>query len=98
MRRRMSMRKNLPAMIVFSILFSATAVMAQYLIIGADQIAGLMTGEKKASLIDVRSSDEYQAGHIPGAVNIPAERITAEKKRLPKDKTAPLIFYCRGVG
>jgi len=94
----MAMRKSLPAMVVLSVLFSATAVVAQYLIIGADQIAGLMTGEKKAALIDVRSPDEYLAGHIPGAVNIPAERIAAEKRRLPKDKTAPLIFYCRGVG
>jgi phage shock protein E len=91
------MRKSLPTMVVF-VLFSATAVVAQYLTISADQITGLMTGEKKAALIDVRSPDEYHAGHIPGAVNIPAERIVAEKKRLPKDKTAPIIFYCRGVG
>lgn len=94
----MTMRMSLPAMVVLSVLFSATAVVAQYLVIGADQIAGLMTGEKKAALIDVRSLDEYQTGHIPGAVNIPAERFSEEKKRLPKDKTAPLIFYCRGVG
>lgn len=92
------MRKSLVATVVLSILLSATVVVAQYLIIGADQIADKMTGEKKAALIDVRSPDEYQAGHIPGAVNIPAERIAAEKKRLPKDKTAPLIFYCRGAG
>ena len=85
-------------MVVLSVLFFATAVVAQYPIIGVDQIAALMAGEKKAVLIDVRSPDEYLAGHIPGAVNIPAERITAEKKRLPKDKTTPLIFYCRGVG
>jgi phage shock protein E len=94
----MTMRKSLPVMVVLSVLFSATAVVAQYLIISADQIAGSMTGEKKAALIDVRSPDEYQAGHIPGAVNIPVERIAAEKRRLPKNKTVPLIFYCRGVG
>jgi len=92
------MRKVVQTMVVLSVLFSATAVVAQYLIIGADQIAGFMTGAKKAALIDVRSPEEYLAGHIPGAVNIPAERIEAQKKRLPKDKTAPLIFYCRGVG
>ena len=92
------MKRSLLAIAALSVLFSATAVLAQYLIISADQIAGLMTGEKKAVIIDVRSPDEYLAGHIPGAVNIPAERIVAEKKRLPKDKTAPLIFYCRGVG
>jgi len=92
------MKKSLPAMMALSVLFYATAVLAQYLTVGADQIAGLMTEERKAALIDVRSPEEYQAGHIPGAVNIPAERLTAEKKRLPKDKSTPLIFYCRGVG
>jgi phage shock protein E len=94
----MAMRKNLPAMVVLSILLSATAGLAQYLTIGADQIVDLVTKERKAALIDVRSPEEFLAGHIPGAVNIPAERIAAEKKRLPKDKSTPLIFYCRGVG
>jgi len=94
----MVMKKNLPAMVALSVLFSATAVLAQYLTIGADQIKGLMTGDRKAVLIDVRSPEEYQAGHIPGSMNIPAERIAAEKNRLPKDKAVPLIFYCRGAG
>ena len=92
------MKKRLPIVVVASVLLFSTAARAQYLIVGADQIAGLMTAAKKAHLIDARSPEEYQAGHIPGAVNIPAERIAAEKKRLPKDKTAPLIFYCRGAG
>jgi phage shock protein E len=92
------MRRSLHAAMVMSFLFCASTVMAQYLTIGADQIKDLMAGGKKSVLIDVRSAEEYQAGHIPGAVNIPAERIAAEKNRLPKDKAAPLIFCCRGVG
>ena len=81
-----------------SVLFFASTVTAQYLTVDADQVKDLMTGGKKAVLIDVRLLEEYQAGHIPGAVNIPAERISLEKNRLPKDKAAPLIFYCRGAG
>ena len=92
------MRKSMLAAAAISVLFIASTVMAQFLTVGADQVRDQMTGGKKAVLIDVRSLEEYQAGHIPGAVNIPADRIAAEKKRLPKDKAAPLIFYCRGVG
>ena len=92
------MRKNLVVIAVISILFCASTVMAQYLTVDADQVKELMTGGKKAVLIDVRLLEEYQAGHIPGAINIPAERISLEKSRLPKDKAAPLIFYCRGAG
>jgi len=94
----MKMRKTPIAFAVISVLFYASMVMAQYVTVGVDQVKDLMTGGKKAVLIDVRSLDEYQTGHIPGAINIAAERIAVEKSRLPKDKAAPLIFYCRGVG
>jgi len=94
------MRKWMSAFAAMSLLIIIvpSMVMAQYLTVGADQVKDLMTGGKKAALIDVRSPEEYLAGHIPGAVNIPADRITAEKNRLPRDKSVPLIFYCRGVG
>jgi rhodanese-related sulfurtransferase len=57
-----------------------------------------MDGKRKAMVVDVRLSEEYQEGHIPGAVNIPAERMRVEAARLPKEKSTPIIFYCRGAG
>ena len=57
-----------------------------------------MTSGKKVLLVDTRTPDEYAAGHIPGAVNIFADRMKAERARLPKDSSTPIIFYCRGVG
>lgn len=76
----------------------AASTPAQNLIISAEQVRDWMTSGKKVALIDVRSYDEYRSGHIPGAVSIPAERIAADRKRLPQDRTTNLIFYCRGVG
>lgn len=43
-----------------------------------------------AILADVREADEFAAGHIPGAVNLPLSRI--ETVALPKD--TPLFLYC----
>ncbi len=72
--------------------------MAQYPVINAEETRSWMTGPKKAVLIDTRTHEEYQQAHLPGAISIPAERIKAEAAKLPRNKTTPLIFYCRGLG
>ena len=48
--------------------------------------------ENKAVVIDVRSQDVYDAGHIPGAKLIPAFDILNHLNELPKDKL--IITYC----
>lgn len=55
--------------------------------------------EKKLSssaavLVDVRSRDEFEKGHIAGAINIPFDDIKAGKARLPADQE--VVVYCRG--
>ena len=45
-------------------------------------------------LLDVRPQDEYQAGHIEGAVNIPMEQLNQNISTLSKNK--PVVVYCRG--
>lgn len=45
-------------------------------------------------LVDVRTWEEYTAGHIPGAVCIPVESISAPPKELP-DKAQTILIYCR---
>ncbi|MDZ4103095.1 MAG: rhodanese-like domain-containing protein [Hydrogenophaga sp.] len=45
-------------------------------------------------IVDVRSPDEYAAGHIPKAINIPGG-VTADMKD-PPDKGKYIVVYCRG--
>ena len=45
-------------------------------------------------VLDVRPSEEYSAGHLPGAVNIPIHELEKRLKELPKRKE--IIAYCRG--
>lgn len=46
-----------------------------------------------ARLIDVRTPGEYAGGHIPSAVNVPLQQISAITSKVP-DKSTPLFVYC----
>lgn len=90
-----------PRTVMFLLVFmfiSATAAMAQYPVIDAEQLKSRLQGKQKVVLIDARPEEEYQQGHIPGAINIRADRIKDETALLPKNKKSALIFYCRGEG
>jgi rhodanese-related sulfurtransferase len=50
--------------------------------------------EQRVVLIDVRPAEEFEAGHIPGAISIPAESLSAHADELPRDRT--IVAYCRG--
>jgi rhodanese-related sulfurtransferase len=89
--------RNIMILTLLSLLFTNT-VLAQHLVVSLEQVQSLMTGKKNVMLIDVRMPEEYQAAHIPGAINIPADRMRADRNLLPKDKSTQLIIYCRGVG
>ena len=55
----------------------------------------LMENDSDYILLDVRRTDEFEEGHIPGAVNIPNETIgTEEIEQLP-DKNKTIYVYCR---
>ncbi|MBQ7060426.1 MAG: rhodanese-like domain-containing protein [Clostridia bacterium] len=46
-----------------------------------------------AHLIDVREPEEYRAGHIPGAVNIPVSSLRSIEDEID-DYDAPIFIYC----
>ena len=48
-----------------------------------------------AVLLDVRSVEEFQSGHLPGAVNLPLPEISAKAADRFPDRNAPLYLYCR---
>src|SRR5262249_12047306 len=45
-------------------------------------------------VLDVRPQAEYAAGHIPGAINLPHDRLAASLAELPSG--ADIVAYCRG--
>ena len=49
----------------------------------------------KAVAVDVRESDEYAAGHIPGAKLLPLGEVLSRAAEVLPDKRAPWLVYCR---
>jgi len=45
-------------------------------------------------VLDVRPNEEYEEGHIPGAISIPTGQLEQRIEDLPKDKQ--IVAYCRG--
>jgi rhodanese-related sulfurtransferase/DNA-binding transcriptional ArsR family regulator len=46
------------------------------------------------TVLDVRPAEEFVAGHLPGAINVPIEELERFLAKLPKDKE--VVAYCRG--
>lgn len=63
--------------------------------ITAEQGKKMLGGKEKIVLVDVRRLDEYEAGHIAGAILIPNESISNEKPKELADLNAKIIVYCR---
>jgi rhodanese-related sulfurtransferase len=46
------------------------------------------------TVLDVRPPEEYAAGHLPGAINVPMEKLEDYLAKLPKKRE--VVAYCRG--
>lgn len=47
-----------------------------------------------AFLLDVRTTGEFQGGHIDGATNIPVQELEQKLSALPQKKDTPIVVYC----
>ena len=62
----------------------------------ADDAIKFIAQAEKVLVVDARTEEEYRQGHIPNAINIPPSEFKSIGNHLPKDKSLPIIFYCRG--
>jgi phage shock protein E len=77
---------------------SIGAAIAAFLIFKQRTVVGPETArewlKKGATVIDVRSEAEFQERHLPGAINIPLNRLGDEIARLAPNKEQPLLLHC----
>ncbi|MCK0153304.1 rhodanese-like domain-containing protein [Alcanivorax sp. S6407] len=62
--------------------------------ISVEQLKQEMAAEKSPIIIDVRDEDEYLAGHIPGAIMVPAKNIEHHLDMLQQYKKDEIVLYC----
>ena len=75
-------------------LLAASMAMAAPPLVTPQQVHELQVKKDPSLLvIDVRSAEEYAAGHVPGAVNIPYDQVASRLAEIPKDKD--VVLYCR---
>ncbi len=84
---------------------SIIAVIAAALNVGCAQTAKYKTVDNRAfarliadpqvQLVDVRTAEEFDAGHIPGAVNINVQLTTFAEDIAVLDPERPVAVYCR---
>lgn len=61
-----------------------------------DQLKKMVDSGAAFTLVDTRTEYEYRKGRIPGAISIPPEKFDVIGSLLPGDKSAHIVFYCRG--
>ena len=68
---------------------------AVYVNITAEEAKRIMDSEEGYIILDVREQDEYDAGHISGAILIPYTQIEAKANEMLPDKDQLILVYCR---
>ncbi|WP_107948747.1 FAD-dependent oxidoreductase [Lysinibacillus parviboronicapiens] len=76
---------NLAALVAQNQLFG------HYQQVNVDEVRGLV--ERKAYILDVREKNEYEAGHLINAINIPLSELRERMNEIPKD--VPIYVHCR---
>lgn len=91
-----------------SILFSAVRSVAEDLLPELDRTRAELDGpdeatrdalltrirEEKVTLVDVRPREEFEAGHLPGALSLPLPELPRRLEELPRKRE--VVAYCRG--
>ena len=68
---------------------------AAYQKISAEEAYEMMVSQEVVVVVDVRTREEYDGGHIENAVLVPNESIGSEMSEALPDKEATLLIYCR---
>ena len=66
-----------------------------YMNITAEEAKEIMDTQQGYVILDVRAQEEYDQGHIPGAIVIPHEEITEKAEAVLPDKNQLILVYCR---
>jgi len=73
----------------------SSASFAEVTDISQDALMQRIKADHAQLILDVRSPEEYKAGHIPGAINIPHDQMGARLAEISSHKNKEVVLYCR---
>jgi rhodanese-related sulfurtransferase len=62
--------------------------------IKGDVLKAKLDAGEQVFLLDVRQPNEFEAGHIEGAVNVPVREVPKVLEKIPAAKDAPIVVVC----
>lgn len=87
--------KRLLSTLLLALLCAACARAEGYTQIDQETARRMMEADDGHVIVDVRRQDEYDAGHIPGAILIPNESIGCDSPEALPDYDQVILVYCR---
>lgn len=70
-------------------------IQGEFETISVEEAKAMMDSGDALTIVDVRTREEYETGHIPGALLIPNETISDQQPELLPDQSAVILVYCR---
>ncbi len=90
------MKRFLLLVAVLTAALAGTAGAAEFATITPQALSQrLQSGDAELLVLDVRSAAEFDAGHLPGAINIPHDVIGERFGELGAQGTRDIVVYCR---
>lgn len=89
------MKIVLTMFLVAILLVSCANSQEVYMNITPETAKQIMDASKDYVILDVRTQEEFDQAHIPGAILIPNDQISAEAERVLMDKNQLILVYCR---
>jgi phage shock protein E len=87
---------NWLTILVIAAVVAAFLVLRQSSLISEEKARSFLN--QGAAVIDVRSPEEFQSGHLPGAINVPVNDLKQQiPKRFPNQNTVLLLHCHSGV-
>lgn len=59
------------------------------------ELQNKLTAQENFVLLDVRTQEEFDAGHIAGAILLPYDKINVKAATVLPDKEKEIVLYCR---
>ena len=89
------MKIVLTMFLVAILLVSCANSQEVYMNITPETAKQIMDTSKDYVILDVRTQEEFDQSHIPGAILIPNDQISAEAEQVLMDKNQLILVYCR---